>query len=151
MLRLIARTLLACLLFFSSHVACAQDLSETERRVKRMDILSKMFMLPTAEEFVKPKEIGLVGQAVEFTKPSGTILRGWIIRSDKPLDPDKTPIRMVMICPGNAANISVFMQYAKIFADSGLHVFMFDYQGYGKSDGIPVSYTHLTLPTIYSV
>ena len=102
-----------------------------------MDILSKMFMLPTAEEFVTPDEIGLVGQAVEFTKPSGTILRGWIIRSDKPLDADKTPIRMVMICPGNAANISVFMQYAKIFADSGLHVFMFDYQGYGKSDGIP--------------
>lgn len=114
-----------------------QDLSEAWRRIQQMDALSKMFMLPTAEEFVTPGELGLVGEPVEFAKPSGTILRGWIIRSDKPLDADKTPIRMVMICPGNAANISVFMQYAKVFADGGLHVFMFDYQGYGKSDGVP--------------
>jgi pimeloyl-ACP methyl ester carboxylesterase len=102
-----------------------------------MDMLSKMFMLPTAEQFATPKEMGLDGKPVEFAKSDGTVLRGWIIRSDKPLESDKTPIRMVMICPGNAANISVFMQYAKIFADSGLHVFMFDYQGYGKSDGVP--------------
>ena len=142
LLRLIIKNLLAaCLLFFSVdlsvRVACAQDLSEAQRRIQKMDILSKMFMFPTAEEFVKPVEMGLVGQPVEFAKPSGTILRGWIIRSDKPLDADKTPIRMVMICPGNAANISVFMQYTKIFVDRGLHVFMFDYQGYGKSEGVP--------------
>ena len=148
MLRLIKRSLLAvCLLFLSVDLICevasAQDLSEAQRRIGQMDMLSKLFMLPTAEEFVTPKEMGLVGQPVEFAKPSGTVLRGWIIRSDNPLDSDDAPIRMVMICPGNAANISVFMQYAKLFTDGGLHVFMFDYQGYGKSDGVP-GFTTLT-------
>ena len=139
MLRLISRTVLAlCLLFLSvCRVTNAQDLSEARQRIEKMDMLSKMFMLPTAEEFVTPHEVGLVGEPIEFAKTSGTILRGWIIRSDNPLKSDKSPIRMVMICPGNAANISVYMQYAKIFTDSGLHVFMFDYQGYGKSEGVP--------------
>lgn len=43
----------------------------------------------------------------------------------------------VMICHGNAGNISHRIYLARVFNEWGWHVLLFDYRGYGQSSGRP--------------
>ena len=103
--------------------------------IEKMDPLSKMFLLPTTAIFATPEDVDLDAEAIEFKNETDQTLRGWFIRC-----PDA--VQTVMVCPGNSANISVFFQYAQILVKGGYNVLLFDYQGFGKSDGIP-SFTSL--------
>ena len=103
--------------------------------IEKMDPLSKMFLLPTTAIFATPEDVDLDAEAIEFENETDQTLRGWFINC-----PDA--VQTVMVCPGNSANISVFFQYAQILVKGGYNVLLFDYQGFGKSDGIP-SFTSL--------
>ncbi len=45
--------------------------------------------------------------------------------------------KIALICHGNGGNLSNRADIMKAFLDQGLSVFIFDYQGYGKSTGSP--------------
>jgi len=51
--------------------------------------------------------------------------------------PAKESVGIVLLCHGNAGNISQRIDSYKIFQELGLSVFIFDYRGYGGSQGRP--------------
>jgi fermentation-respiration switch protein FrsA (DUF1100 family) len=79
---------------------------------------------------------GLVFDEVEFESKDGTKLVGWFLPQTEVPDNKK---RAVLICHGNAENVAhVSVNYGEGFRDLlGADVFVFDYRGYGKSEGSP--------------
>ncbi|NQT33453.1 MAG: alpha/beta hydrolase, partial [Candidatus Omnitrophica bacterium] len=75
-----------------------------------------------------PKSIGLPYEDVYFRSADGVQLNGWFIPSPE----DRAT---VLLCHGNAGNISHRMDIIRILNGLGLNVFIFDYRGYGKSHG----------------
>ena len=67
-------------------------------------------------------------EEVSFAAADGTRLHGWYLpgESDRPL---------VLFCHGNAGNISHRLDNLRQLRRLGLSVFIFDYRGYGSSDG----------------
>lgn len=65
-----------------------------------------------------------------FTAGDGVKLHGWFARADK-------PIATLVMAHGNAGNLSHRLPIIKALRDIGLNVFMFDYRGYGRSEGSP--------------
>jgi fermentation-respiration switch protein FrsA (DUF1100 family) len=83
---------------------------------------------PTREIIETPQEHGLPFDEVRFTAADRTELFGWYI-------PAENARGTVLFCHGNAGNISHRMESIKIFLGLQLNVFIFDYRGYGKSNG----------------
>ena len=75
-----------------------------------------------------PENIGLHYQNVEFVTDDKISLHGWFI-------PNKTAKATVLFFHGNAGNISHRLDSIEIFHRLGLNVFIFDYRGYGQSEG----------------
>ncbi len=67
---------------------------------------------------------------VYFDTEDDTRLHGWFF----PLKGD-TPV--ILFCHGNAGNISHRLENISLLLDQNLQVFIFDYRGYGKSNGRP--------------
>lgn len=68
-----------------------------------------------------------------FGTSDGIRLHGWIVRA-APAAPD-TP--WLLWCHGNAGNISHRAENLRLLVQQGLNVFIFDYRGYGRSEGHP--------------
>ena len=89
------------------------------------------FYYPTADVYSTPREYDLTFDAVEFPSKDGTRLTGWFI-------PAVGKAKGTIIhCHGNAENMTSHWQFAKFLPGRGLNLFVFDYRGYGKSDGRP--------------
>ncbi len=74
---------------------------------------------------------GLTFQDVFFTSQDGSKLHGWFC-------PAETPRAIVLIAHGNAGNVASrasWLRYLQTKANCS--VFMFDYRGYGRSEGVP--------------
>ncbi len=78
----------------------------------------------------EPSSIGLQFESVYFTTTDGLRLSGWFV-------PIKSARGTVLFCHGNAGNISHRLDSIQIFHQLGLDVFIFDYRGYGQSEGKP--------------
>ena len=107
----------------------ADDGSQQPVREIRIDPISRNFMAPVLEDFIRPEEAGLKYEEVFFPNETNESLRGWFIPVD---GANKT----VLFCMGNTGNISGMLLYAKLLADGGVNVMLFDYQGFGGSTGI---------------
>lgn len=80
-----------------------------------------------------PQDAGLNYEQISFTASDGTALSAWFIPSgDTQLNKGT-----ILFCHGNAGNISHRIEYIKMFYSLGLDVFIFDYRGYGESEGKP--------------
>jgi fermentation-respiration switch protein FrsA (DUF1100 family) len=77
-----------------------------------------------------PGAIGLDFEGVYFETEDGVKLSAWFIPSDNARG-------AVLFCHGNAGNISHRLESIEIFNQLGLSVFIFDYRGYGQSEGSP--------------
>ena len=77
-----------------------------------------------------PGTIGLQFKSVYFETADGVKLSGWFIPSDHTSG-------VVLFCHGNAGNISHRLKSIQVFHRLGLDVFIFDYRGYGRSEGKP--------------
>ncbi len=75
-----------------------------------------------------PENIGLSYQDVEFVTEDNIKLHGWFI-------PSTNAKATVLFFHGNAGNISHRLDSIKIFNQLELNVFIFDYRGYGQSEG----------------
>ena len=85
---------------------------------------------PMKEITVTPRAIGLPYEEVYFETSDNKKLCGWFISGDK-TEPT------IIFCHGNAGNISHRLEKIAVFHDLGFNIFIFDYRGYGKSEGGP--------------
>jgi fermentation-respiration switch protein FrsA (DUF1100 family) len=83
---------------------------------------------PQKEFFETPDETGLSYEDVTFETADGVKLSGWFIPAEKSRG-------VVLFCHGNAGNISHRMSSIRIFNRLGFSTFIFDYRGYGRSEG----------------
>lgn len=75
-----------------------------------------------------PGELGLAWRDIEIVSKDGLRLHGWHIPG-----PEGAPT--VLFFHGNAGNISHRLDSVQIFHQLGLEVVLFDYRGYGRSEG----------------
>lgn len=91
---------------------------------------SSMIFFPYATLDQTPAEWGLVYEDVFLDTEDGVRLHGWYI-------PRHGSKQALLFFHGNAGNISHRGASVEIFHRLGLNVFIFDYRGYGKSEGKP--------------
>ncbi len=77
-----------------------------------------------------PEEIGLAFEDVRLTAKDGVKLHGWYVPADQERG-------VVLFCHGNNGNISHRLDTIRIFHSLGLSTLVFDYRGYGESEGVP--------------
>lgn len=78
-----------------------------------------------------PQRLNYLYEDVYFKSLDGMKLNGWFI-------PGRGPIRgTIILYHGNAENISNHYGAVYWLPDEGYNVFLFDYRGYGKSEGTP--------------
>lgn len=77
-----------------------------------------------------PSHIGLLFENISFVTSDGVKLSGWFIPKDNPRG-------VLLFCHGNAGNIGHRLESIQLFNRLGLEIFIFDYRGYGDSEGKP--------------
>lgn len=90
----------------------------------------RLVFLPERTLAATPRERGLDYEAVWFTSADGVRLHGWYIPA-----PDARAT--LLFFHGNAGNISHRLESIRQFHRLRLNVFIFDYRGYGESEGAP--------------
>ena len=85
---------------------------------------------PERALFAEPDSIGLTFENVSFETTDRVKLSGWFV-------PGESARGVILFCHGNAGNISHRLESIEIFNRLGLDVFIFDYRGYGQSEGRP--------------
>ncbi len=85
---------------------------------------------PTRGLETTPSLIGLAYEDVWMTTADEVKIHGWFVPADSARG-------TLLFCHGNAGNIAHRLDYARIFQQRRLNVFLFDYRGYGQSDGTP--------------
>src|SRR5262245_25057382 len=79
-------------------------------------------------------ELRRLFEDVHFKAADGVGLHGWFF----PADPDSARKHFVyLLCHGNAGNISHRLDHCAALLETGASVFIFDYRGYGRSQGRP--------------
>jgi len=94
---------------------------------------SHLVYQPIAEIEATPDEINLKYEDVDFSASDGTKLTGWFVPVEKPK-------ATILFCHGNGGNISHRLLTLQQLHDLRLQVFIFDYRGYGRSEGNPSEY-----------
>ncbi|MFA5238647.1 MAG: alpha/beta hydrolase [Phycisphaerae bacterium] len=90
----------------------------------------KFLYSPVREVPYTPEELGLDFEKVVFKSSDGLMLSGWYI-------PAKGSELTVLFCHGNGGNIMHCLDTINILYNLGLNCFIFDYRGYGNSEGKP--------------
>ena len=85
---------------------------------------------PTPDILYTPGELGMDFEEVLFTTEDGLELFGWYI-------PSEGAELTLLFCHGNGGNITHRLDSINIFRELGLNCFIFDYRGYGNSEGKP--------------
>jgi len=88
----------------------------------------KLLYFPDKNIIANPDFYGMKYEDVNFETSDKINLHGWYIPAD-------SAKHTLLFCHGNAGNISHRMESIKQFHDLDLNVFIFDYRGYGKSEG----------------
>lgn len=91
----------------------------------------RLIYFPFRRLEVTPRELGLRFEEARLVAEDGPALHGWFL-------PVEGSRYTVVVCHGNAGNIShrldrALLMHAKLKTD----VFLFDYRGYGLSEGVP--------------
>jgi hypothetical protein len=89
----------------------------------------KHIYCPDSVIIATPKEFGIEFQDVRFSSRDMVLLHGWFIKGQKE--------KVILFFHGNKYNISFPLHYIDMLRKLGYSVFLFDYRGYGKSNGIP--------------
>lgn len=109
--------------------AAATTLTRADiKEMRGTDLLSNGFVLPFAAHVTHPGEFGIPYETVRFPNRAGMSLVGWFLDRK---DTDRT----ILVCMGNTGNMSYMMFYARMLFVAGFDVLLFDYQGFGASEG----------------
>ena len=95
------------------------------------NLIDRYFIFhPDRELSGGPSDVGLAFEDVRFTAADDVTLHGWFV-------PGRDSATLVLF-HGNAGNISGRLRrLADLHRSLGLNVFIFDYRGYGQSEGRP--------------
>ena len=85
--------------------------------------------IPAKEFIITPDEIGINYKEINFSSADYTLLNGWYIEADSD--------RVIIFLHGHRDNISYRMEHIGIIQSLGYNLFIFDYKGFGKSNGYP--------------
>ncbi|MFA5119289.1 MAG: alpha/beta hydrolase [Candidatus Omnitrophota bacterium] len=85
---------------------------------------------PEKEILASPSVIGLAYEDVSFKTRDGLILNAWFVPADNARN-------TILLCHGNGGNIGDRLDKIKLLHGLGESVFIFDYRGYGLSEGKP--------------
>lgn len=89
------------------------------------------FFYPNDRFYHHPDEFGLAHRDVWFHSADGTRLHGWFL-------PAQGEARATIVFfHGNAANVTNHVVAVRWLPPEGFHVLLFDYRGYGRSQGEP--------------
>jgi len=91
---------------------------------------NRFLFYPYREIVSLPSDEGFTYEDVYFRASDGVRLNGWWVPAGKSSG-------VVLFCHGNGGNISFLIQTVEIYNSLELDVFVFDYRGYGRSDGVP--------------
>ena len=86
--------------------------------------------MPSRALEASPADIGLAYETVRLTAGDGTRLHAWFV-------PATTARGTLLFSHGNAGNIAHRLDSISLFHSLGLNVLIFDYRGYGESEGKP--------------
>lgn len=90
----------------------------------------KFLYRPVRDVPFTPADMDLDFEDVTFQSDDGVALNGWYV-------PVPNAPFTVLLCHGNAGNIMHRLNSVELFHGLGLNCFVFDYRGYGKSQGRP--------------
>ena len=82
------------------------------------------------EGYWDPASVGVPAQDIYFTSEDGVKLHGWFI-------PAPNAVATLLWFHGNAGNLSHRLDNIQRLAPLNLDIFIFDYRGYGRSEGEP--------------
>lgn len=90
------------------------------------------FYWPEPRPPIPTKGVGTGLQIHHFLSGDGTILQGWFV-------PSKTPEHkgLIVYCHGTDTNIGEYYEAVEFLPYKGFDLFLFDYRGYGASEGKP--------------
>ncbi len=91
---------------------------------------ARLIYFPTRAIEATPDQIGLPYEEVWFPATDGVRLHGWLV-------PAAQARGLVLFFHGNAGNISHRLESILTFHRLGFDTFIFDYRGYGRSEGRP--------------
>ena len=91
---------------------------------------SSFIYYPDRQWVATPQQFGLSYEAVTFRTSDDIALSGWYVPAERARG-------VVLFFHGNAGNISHRMLSTQIFNRLRFDTFIFDYRGYGKSEGRP--------------
>lgn len=97
---------------------------------------NRAFYYPTKTVYSTPDQAGISYEAVTFKSADGTKLTGWFIRARDVAD-SRQAKGTVIHFHGNAENMTSHWQFVGWLTSRGFNVFVFDYRGYGTSEGTP--------------
>ena len=96
----------------------------------RESLEARVIYYPSRTLDTDPSSVGLAFREVRFTAADGVRLHGWLI-------PGRTPLTL-LYSHGNGGNMAGRVSIARLLVDQlGVGVFMYDYRGYGRSEGAP--------------
>jgi len=98
--------------------------------------MHSLFYYPDHFQYDTPERVGLAFEKVTFLSMDGTRLSGWFIPAegfDRPREAKGTVIHL----HGNAQNMTAHWQFVDWMPMRGFNLFVFDYRGYGESEGTP--------------
>jgi fermentation-respiration switch protein FrsA (DUF1100 family) len=96
----------------------------------RESLEGRFIYYPSRTLAADPSDVGLPFRDVAFTAADGVKLHGWLI-------PGRTRTTL-LYSHGNAGNIGDRVAIARLLTDQlGVGLFMYDYRGYGRSEGAP--------------
>ncbi len=94
--------------------------------------MDKSFYYPTRQIYGAPQDHGIDYEDIHFESADGTKLHGWFIKATYPEDQTKGTI---IHFHGNAQNMTSHFEYVIWLVPAGYNLFVFDYRGYGQSEG----------------
>lgn len=90
----------------------------------------RMLYYPGPPPATTPADYGLAHRDASCVTADGVRIHAWYLPADQPRG-------AVVFCHGNAGNVEVRLPAARVLVEMGLSVLLFDYRGYGASEGSP--------------
>jgi len=106
------------------------DLTKLAKGIMGSENTNRFFYFPTRDEPATPAKWGFTYEDVDFASTDGTKLHGWFMPAR-----GKTAKGTIVFSHGNAGSIGHHLGFVMWLVESRYNVFMYDYRGFGKSEG----------------
>lgn len=87
---------------------------------------------PEKKVSLTPETLGIAFEDVTLNAADGLSISGWYVQAA-----DANDSFTVLLCHGNGGNIMHRLSNIELFYNLGINCLIFDYRGYGKSEGKP--------------